>query len=349
MPSTRDNRPNLDILRSLAVLAVLGDHLTLNLQYKFGVVSPVYCHAAPAFGQVGVLSFFVHTSLVLMYSLDRLQPAGRGSVAARFYVRRGFRLYPLSIFCILTALAFAIPSITWRSVPPAMSWQVIASNILLVQNLWTKRSVIGPLWSLPYEVQMYLALPFLHRLANCGRPATVLLAMMAGFCCLGTLIAMASGHLNMAAYVPCFLSGVLCYALRERQRPLIPAWLWPWNLLALFLTYAAIHSASEELIYWVGWVYCLILGLMINMFRESDCHWLNAITLIVAKYSFGIYLWHVAAFYLVFDVAKCSDPAIASMLSIVITLLISVLTYHSIEEPMIGLGRRLTSRGRQGS
>jgi peptidoglycan/LPS O-acetylase OafA/YrhL len=64
----------------------------------------------------------------------------------------------------------------------------------LVQNLVTGRSVLGPLWSLPYEVQMYVVL--------------------LGTAVLGEFM---GGRLNMAAYLPCFLCGVLCFALGRGQ------------------------------------------------------------------------------------------------------------------------------------
>ena len=57
---------NLDVLRSMAVLMVLFDHLTRL--YELGRFDDV--------GIFGVLVFFVHTSLVLMYSMQRSHLTG---------------------------------------------------------------------------------------------------------------------------------------------------------------------------------------------------------------------------------------------------------------------------------
>jgi len=48
---------NLDLLRTLAVLLVVGDH---SARFLFGVPRPWM----DPLGQVGVFLFFVHTSLV---------------------------------------------------------------------------------------------------------------------------------------------------------------------------------------------------------------------------------------------------------------------------------------------
>jgi peptidoglycan/LPS O-acetylase OafA/YrhL len=64
--------------------------------------------AIAAAGQLGVLLFFIHTSLVLMMSLARLEKS-EGGLAARFYIRRAFRIYPLAIVAVLSVVALQIP------------------------------------------------------------------------------------------------------------------------------------------------------------------------------------------------------------------------------------------------
>src|SRR6185436_12026177 len=85
---------NLDVLRTIAVMCVFGAHVSYI--WANGNVT------AWQFGQLGVMTFFVHTSLVLMMSLERLYMRARGrEVFRKFYALRVFRIYPLAIAWIL--------------------------------------------------------------------------------------------------------------------------------------------------------------------------------------------------------------------------------------------------------
>jgi len=93
-----------------------------------------------------------------MYSLERLPGGWRGG--GTILLRRGFG-YTRSHHVHSTRLGVSYPSNTWRS-PDSISDAVVLSNRLPHQkHIHEKESVLGPLWSLPYEVQMYLVLPFL--------------------------------------------------------------------------------------------------------------------------------------------------------------------------------------------
>ena len=332
---------NLDFLRSFAVSLVLSDHLILTLTSHVGFQNNSLHAWAVHLGKVGVLAFFVHTSLVLMYSLERMTRS-TDRVSIRFYVRSLFRIYPLSIFAITLVLVLHIPDNTWGS-KHNITPSVILSDLLLVQNLFTKTSVLSPLWSLPYEVQMYLVLPALYYLAIRRRGVLYLCALLVFFCALGFLIAKESGgHLNMAAYVPCFLSGVICYSLRDRIRARLPAALWPTFLFLLVASYC-IADINEEPSFWMGWIFCIFLGFTINAFHDSTNKPLNAVAEKVALYSYGVYLLHVPVLYLVFTVFGIKNLVFGPLLFLMLTMVASIITYHFIESPFINLGRRLSS------
>ena len=339
----RDDQPNLDTLRSLAVTAVLIDHLVPTLEYRLNYHFPL-AKFTEHIGHWGVMAFFVHTCLVLMHSLERLsarrvQQGGRSTVTRDFLVRRAFRIYPLSISCVLVALVLGLPAVTWGG-PVIATWQEILANLLLVQNFWTKKSVLGPLWSLPYEVQMYLLLPFLYRFAL--RWSAIGVLVLIGFACsAGVILAITSGHLNFAAYVPCFLAGVLCFALESKQRALFPAFAWPLFLLVLGFAYCTANIDAMRPVFWFSWLGCLALGLAINMFRQSTSRWFNSVTKKIAQYSYGLYLWHVPVLHVVFGVARVRSPLLGSLAFVPLTLLASILSYHLIEEPLIGVGRKI--------
>ena len=122
-------------------------------------------------GRIGVLFFFVHTSLVLMYSLARMS-SHPDCLFARFYVRRAFRIYRLSIAAVLASLLLQIPPLPWEPIG-VRSLPGIASNLALTMNLTYTPPILGPLWSLPLEVQMYLVLPLLFVVIRRGGVAVV--------------------------------------------------------------------------------------------------------------------------------------------------------------------------------
>src|ERR1019366_3535011 len=149
--------PNLDILRSVAVLAGFATHtLQVIAGCKFGEHF-AYGVDTYALGRIGVLLFFVHTSLVLMQSLERTgTELAAWPLIRHFYIKRAFRIYPLSICLISVCIAFSIPP---NALGVAYEWhgaRWVAASILLIQNITRDSQVSGPMYSLPYEVQMYL-------------------------------------------------------------------------------------------------------------------------------------------------------------------------------------------------
>jgi len=188
--------PNLDFLRAVAVLSVFCGHLA----WRAGVQSNVLVNLA----YLGVILFFVHTALVLMFSLERLSGDGPKRLVARFYIRRAFRIYPLSAVTVLTVFAFR----TSRGVHWRHPVKLLVSNLLLTQNIVHAGLISDPLWSLPFEVQMYLLLPFVFFLLRLPPLARLGIA--------GLIYAIAlslARVLPITRYFPCFLDGVVAYVL----------------------------------------------------------------------------------------------------------------------------------------
>ena len=336
---------NLDLLRTLAVLAVMLDHLVPTWRYCGLEVPAAVLLATAHIGQAGVLAFFVHTSLVLMESLHRMsggQPLQRGTVL-RFYLRRFLRIYPLALVCITLVVVLDLPAMTWRDNAP-LTPQVVLANQWLVQNLVTGRSVLGPLWSLPYEVQMYAVLPALYLLASATRGPRWLCALL-GAAVLGALLLgeFTGGRLNMAAYLPCFLCGVLCFALRQRGwRPRWPSAGWIVLLLALFAGYAALHLNADKPSAPLGWAFSLALALGVLAFEDSRRPRLDALTQWIARYSYGLYLLHVPVLWLLFHRWGVQSLVVGLLAYLLLSGLAAVAAYRLVEAPMVALGQRLT-------
>ncbi|HYX52401.1 MAG TPA: acyltransferase, partial [Candidatus Limnocylindrales bacterium] len=165
IPRMQADSANLDYLRTNAVLLVMFFHLLIF----FGKTQVGRFSIRPM-GILGVFLFFVHTSLVLMLSLERQQAKlGNRRLWSAFMVRRIFRVYPLSILAVSVIFFARLPLghlEPGRLMITPMGIKGLLSNLLLVQNITDTGSVLGPLWSLPYEMQMYVFLPALFLLAR---------------------------------------------------------------------------------------------------------------------------------------------------------------------------------------
>jgi peptidoglycan/LPS O-acetylase OafA/YrhL len=328
--------PNLDLLRAWAVLLVLVNHGVDTCRTFLGLERTTW---AQDLGRFGVLLFFVHTCFVLAGSMHRMGSNG-ATLTFAFYVRRAFRIYPLSLVCIGLVLMFGVPRLPWEIFQPPTA-AGLASNLALTMNLTGSRLVLGPLWTLPIEVQMYLVLPFIfvatRRATDLRRIAVFYgIALAAAW-----VLPLISGRLYGAIFAPCFLAGVIAYALRTRFTPRIHSATWP-----LFLVLAAgSYVVLEELIPGVSntplqIASCLLVGLALPNFVQSDARALNRVAAVLARYSYGIYLFHCVALWIGFYWIQPTSTWGGGLCALLVLLLLSVAGYHLVEAPAIRFGAR---------
>lgn len=338
--SFRDST-NLDFLRSAAVLLVFCVHL-YDIWTGTGKNWGLVWHL----GQLGVMMFFVHTCLVLMWSLERSRLQG-WPLFTSFYIRRAFRLYPLSIVCVLLAYCF---DLYWK---PVNLWQ----NLTLTQYLFYANHpafppAFTPLWSLPLEVEMYIVLPALFLIFR-DRPVKFL----AGFWIASAVVAFIQPEMGdrflIFRYLPCFVGGVIAWRLiREPDRVRFPAWLWP---PAIAASSVAWMIANGKFLPLGIAAFGLCLGLAIPFFREIRWGALTKASKIVARYSYGIYLTHFPIMVYVlsspqyprfkvipaFHQLKHYARPVDFTLVLVLTAAASFALYHLVEHPGIRLGQKL--------
>lgn len=338
------HEPNLDFLRSFAVLCVVARHLATVFDMQ-----PRPWFQPQALGIFGVLLFFVHTSLVLMLSLDReLERAhsSRVRIYLAFLVRRFFRIYPLSVVTVLfvyfVAIPFAGPDAQRVGLAAASDPLGLLSNLLLVQDLTGRDSVLGPLWSLPAEVQMYLVLPALYFLArtrgtNVIRFGVWPLAVVLAFATWTWKVPFTAGR-----YAPCFVAGVVCYGLLRVRRP-VPFLFLPLVLVAGLALYM-VGYAALDLQVGLGTLITILLAHLLPTFARLRHGWLEDLSHTVAKYSYGIYLFHTPCLWVAFGVWREVGPLASFCAFGLLTALASVTGYEVLEAPMIRVGRALADR-----
>src|SRR6266851_923098 len=329
---------NLDVLRAMAVLSVLFAHSTAVMTFGSDALRST---VEVRIGRFGVLLFFVHTALVLMMSMQR------NSSISRFYIQRIFRIYPLSLFLVAMVLIFHIPP----SPPKTCAWPHptrIVENVLLVQNfvlpvdysvalVIANNSLSSPMWSLPFEIQMYALLPAVFCFVRKhGKDGAVVL-LVASIVMAVVERSLFPTRSWLMEFFPCFIAGALAFSMLDRK-PRLSGSLWPFAICAVAVACFALGMSSIA-----QWGACIMIGASIPFFREMEDGYVSRAAFIVAKYSYGIYLVHVPLRWLFFDHIHLSTSLSWTAFLFSVPAL-SVLLYHAIEAPMIQRGRRITDR-----
>ena len=317
---------NLDVMRAVAVLTVMSSHL-------IAVCSPGI--DAHRFGAFGVAIFFVHTALVLMWSL------GRRPATVDFYIRRAARIYPLSIFVTLLVLATRVPVSVGRGsgyfVYSHLSATQVVEHLLLVQNLFSGNQLVYVMWTLPIEVQMYLVLPvFFFFLQRNLRLWPLLVFWLVAW--LFSVRQFEGNDLNLMFSVCYFLPGIMAYVGFSRWSPRVPGWLFPFALAGLLVVGG--RSAN-----WLSAALpALMLGLGLPLFRQIGPGMLARTGWYVARYSYGIYLLHPVALVLGFHLLPHKPLSVQLLVFASSLTALSLAAYHFVEAPGMRFGRYLAAR-----
>jgi peptidoglycan/LPS O-acetylase OafA/YrhL len=132
---------NLDILRAIAVLLVLGRHGSGPASWKY-------------VGWVGVDLFFVLSGFLISGLLFTEFKKTGGINWWRFFIRRGFKIYP-------SFYAMIFVTFVWQVVKhQEIRWKAFLPELLFYQSYQTDR-LWKHTWSLAVEEHFYILLPLL--------------------------------------------------------------------------------------------------------------------------------------------------------------------------------------------
>lgn len=283
-------------------------------------------------GIFGVYLFFLHTALVLMWSLERRPHA------LDFYIRRIFRIFPLAWFALLVALVFRMP----LSGTPNDFFQLqgitgrrVLVDALLIGNFFPYRQYLNVMWTLPLEIQMYLVLPALFYFVQRERarwPLLLFWALTVAYCLAHP------GGFDLPQSIPLFLSGVIAYAGYQHPRSRFPAW----TLAVLILVLLAASMYRPDIR--IAWPAILVLGLALPYIHQTRVVWLQQLGHTVARYSFGIYLFHSMALVIGVHLMPHASRWVQLPVVFLVICVASYAGYRWIEKPMIDRGAKLAGR-----
>lgn len=296
-------------------------------------------------GILGVLLFFVHTCLVLMFSLERQEAKfGRAKMFRVFMIRRCFRVYPLTMIVVTLIYVFAIPQVDVRSYgfgPMTLDFWGYLANFFLVQNITDTRSILLPLWSLPYEMQMYLFLPALFLWIRTVRSLALLLVLWLVSVAVSITQFSLDLHPRLLWLVPAFFPGVMAYWISKRATPRLPFWLFAAALVVgAFLFMAAPGPGAT----FKGMPFCLALGLTLPLFREVRHGGIRRVSHLLAKYSYGIYITHMLCQWVAFVYLGHLAFPLQAVIFTVLLVALPMALYHGVESPMIRVGNQFVER-----
>jgi peptidoglycan/LPS O-acetylase OafA/YrhL len=345
-------RPDIDGLRAVAVLGVVGFH-----------AFPRWVHS----GFVGVDVFFVISGYLISSIIYNALRVGRFSYM-EFYVRRVRRIFPALLVVLATSVV-----VGWLVLFPDEYKQLgrevaagagFAANFLFwsQSGYFDAQAAVKPLlhlWSLGIEEQFYLVWPllvaFLYRRTR-RVPMWIALLMC------GSFLVNALGiqdHTSAMFYLPMsrfweLLSGaLLAYWVMfgsesgsDRGARTSKTVLALCGVLLLVVAATKINEESEFPGYWallpVGGTLCLI---------ASSGSWLNRVVLaqpalvFIGLISYPLYLWHWVLLALLrmslYDGAEV--PRTPRIVAVLLSVLLASATYELIEKP-IRFGTRTAVR-----
>lgn len=312
-------RPELDGLRALAVIAVIVNHM-----------NPTWLPG----GYLGVDSFFILSGYVVARSWVK---KGDNNFLD-FYRRRVRRLQPalvlMIILCILVGASLNI--LSWTHISTAISAIFGASNMLLLSNnldyfgISSSENPFTNTWSLGVEEQFYLLFPFII-----GRRKVLKLLTIGTFIfwlILQSYETHSSFYLMPARFweigIGIFIVDIEANLNKSNHLTLAGIT----GLTGLILLYnfeIDFHNTAIPLV--VLMTGAIIIGSSatskLKLFLSSQ------ILSFIGLRSYGLYLWHWPL--LVFSKYLWPENiALSLCLPVLLTVSISILSYHFIENPL---------------
>jgi len=88
----------------------------------------------------------------------------------------------------------------------------------------------------------------------------------------------------------------------------------------------------------------LAIGLGVSFFREMRENALTRVTKRIARYSYGMYLFHYFAIWVGFVVFRAASKPVQAAIFIAVLGCLSVLLYHAVESPLIAAGGNISQK-----
>ncbi|MEV0294492.1 acyltransferase [Nocardia sp. NPDC050710] len=360
--------PALEGMRAMAALGVLLTHVA----FQTGATStPVLGRIWERFDMAVAVFFALSGFLLWRPHAAAARGIGTAPSVGHYLRHRAARILP-AYWAVVCAVLVLLPGAS-----DTAGLRVWLSNLGLLQVFvpLTLTDGLTQMWSLSVEVAFYLVLPLLAfavvRLRGSAARLRVPAIFGFGLICLGwnflpvpTPDAIHADNW-LPGYLPWFAAGMLLAELVDdsnvlsKWRRLLASQPLMWAVaLAAFLFSATDLGGPAGLTRAEPWQYvakmalgtiigfCLLAPLVLGGGRHR---WLrSAVAATLGRWSYGIFLWHLAVLSVVFPVFGIlpfqGNFGYVLILTIAMTLPLAAASYALVEEPARGFARRLDRR-----
>lgn len=344
----------LDSVRGIAALAVVLDHVAGTLVLPSWAV--LLLHYSPmrlmVAGWPAVALFFVLSGMVLFIHLDVEQINYRS-----YLIRRFFRLFPALLFGLLVSALVKLALLNTALASPesagrpfflrmtqvrAPTFADIAHHVLMLSD--RPLPLLPPMWSLVHEWRISLVYPFLA-LAFVKWPRAVpaaLLFLAIAMALLWPPLLHAHDFLSSLGgtvfFLWMFVGGMILARLHGRFRRS------HWLLLVAGLSLLAAPTVLGNL----AWILFGLGAMLVLLYcfgsRRAQTFLRHPSLLKLGDISYSLYVIHFPVALVCFRLIE--PPALAGVLTVIVSVVAAGLMRIWIELPMIGLGKMLSRRWR---
>jgi peptidoglycan/LPS O-acetylase OafA/YrhL len=343
---------NLDALRAIAILMVLGRHCHLSAWWH-------------QIGWAGVDLFFVLSGFLVSGLLfSAFQTTGQIDLS-RFYIRRGLKIWPS--YYLLIASGLIISAILPGH---SISTKGLLPYAFFLQNYLGLEATYGHTWSLAVEEHFYLALPLLLLAirGNRDRPfaampwvfGVVAVLAAAGRFSAGWKVDGTGDVVLMSAYMfrthlrlDALLFGALL-SYYKHYRPAIfqriATWRGGWLLLAVtVILLSTVGIESRHMHTWGLTVIYLASGFVVARAVSHDApahgrgvfQQMSGLLARIGIYSYSIYVWHVFVRERLMPHLHIASPALDALCFIAGSILVGIAAAKVVEIPVLHFRDRM--------
>jgi peptidoglycan/LPS O-acetylase OafA/YrhL len=347
LPSNSSYVPSLDGLRGIAIGLVVVSHIGLEdiVPGGFGVT----------------MFFFISGFLITRLLLAEYKKNGKISISS-FYLRRVLRLAPALVTVTIAE------SLIYYAQNGFVVWGEIVSALFYFYNYYkllfgVQMQPLASLWSLAVEEHYYFIFPFIF-----SRSVQVVRRFVIYVCAACALVLawriMLVYKLEILSTSPdypysatdCRIDSILFGALlalaiedgMTRTKVVRPLMSWPWFVAGLAMLLGGLIIRNEEFRQTIRYTIqglalipifaCSLFGSQFGMIRA--CLEIKPVVWI-GKISYSLYLWHFPIQYLFLFFFPGASLWVRLVACLPAMLMMSSLSYYFVEQPFVGLRRRL--------